>query len=161
MEWGRSVGTEEESNLILSAGSERPFCHLDAEAHVGHTQRNQSGLHLFLYLFGCFRAQLRQCVGSFLCLHLQLYEFLLKFFQCLVAVLDTIQLQFQFVTFRNQFLNCLHVVFLFQIVEFVQTVVDDIQLVWIKIHVFDIAAVHSFHQFLGIRQHFFDLSDSR
>ena len=63
-------------------------------------------------------------------------------------------------------------VFLFQVVELVQSVVDDIQLVGVEIHLFhltadflrdifqfDIRAVHPFHQFPGIGQHLLNLSD--
>ena len=174
LEWGGGVGTEEEGHLVLSTDIEWFLGHLDAELHIGHTQGHQSSLHFFLYLLGCLCAQLGQCLCCFLSLSELSCQLLLQFCQGLVAVLDAPQLYLQFVALCYQFLDCLHVVFLLQVIELVESVVDGIQLSRIKVYMFHltadllcdilqfyVAAVQSLHEFTGIRQYFLNLSHGR
>ena len=65
-----------------------------------------------------------ELVGSLLTARLFGIELCLKFCQCLVAVLDMIQLLFQVGLQFQQFGHGLHAVFLLQVVDLVQTVVD-------------------------------------
>ena len=87
----------------------------------------------------------------------------------LVAVLDVIQLFAQFSTLGYQFFDGLYVVFLFEVVQFVQAIRDGIHFHRIKVDAlqmaahflcnvlqFDIATVYTLHEFCG---HGVDIAD--
>ena len=95
---------------------------------MGHAQRYQSLLQLSFNLLGRLLAHLGKDVGLLLAGSCQFLAFGFQFGKGLVAVLDVVQLLLKLVAFGKEFLDSIHMILLLQVVDFIQTVVDAIQL---------------------------------
>ena len=65
---------------------------LDGEPDVRHAQHDEAFLNLFLYLSAGLLTALTEVVSLLLTLGIELFNLSLEVFQCLVAILDVIEL---------------------------------------------------------------------
>ena len=134
-----------------------------------HTQRHQALQQLLLNLLGSLLAQLAQAVRPSLTLLDGLFHLFLQVTQRVVAVLDVRQLLCQRVALADELLHALAVVFLLQLIQTVQPVVDLVQLCRVEIRIFqhaahlagdvlqlDMTAVQPLCQLLRLGQHLAD-----
>ena len=134
------VGTEEEVDGVLTVGIGDASGELYLEAYVGHSQRHEALHHFGLYALGGFGSLGSQGVSQSAAFSRGLVNLALKLKQTVVDILDVAQLALEVVAHGDELANALHVIFLFEVVDLVETAVDHVEVGRIEIHLFQLAA---------------------